>query len=104
MREYCESDTFAARCAADEVVVVKQGRYGRMREGRCITTDYGKIGCSMDVLGLLDHHCSGLSTCDVIVSKLVPEDQQPCPRDFRSYLEANYSCVKGKLNFTQCIL
>ena len=73
-----------------------------MREGRCITTDYGKLGCSSNVLGLLDNKCSGLPNCDVIVSKLVPADQQPCPKDFRSYLEANYSCVKGLYSFN-CI-
>ena len=33
-----------------------------------------------------------------MVAPLVPEERQLCPRDFRSYLEANYTCLPGKEN------
>ena len=55
MTEYCENELFSAHCEPNQVVVVNQARYGRMREGRCITSAYGKIGCGLDVQGLIDH-------------------------------------------------
>ena len=40
--EYCEGETFQARCEENEVIVMTQARYGRMRLGRCVNMDYGK--------------------------------------------------------------
>ena len=56
---------------------------------------HGYIGCEVNVLHLLHRQCSGRPSCDVAVAGLVPETQQPCPRDFRSYLTANYTCIPG---------
>ncbi|KAI0208654.1 hypothetical protein LSAT2_006633 [Lamellibrachia satsuma] len=103
LQEVCERESFKAECSKDEVIVVRRARYGRMREGRCITTMYGTIGCALDVLVYIDDACSGRSHCDVIVASLVPETVQPCPSDFRSYLEVAYECVKvAALAKTQC--
>ena len=93
--EFCERDAFEARCEEDEVIFIRYARYGRMRDGRCITNTYGVMGCSSDVRHLLDTRCGGRRKCEVIVANLVPEDAQPCPNDFRSYLEVAYQCVKG---------
>jgi len=93
---YCESEVVRLRCPhRNEVLVVTRAKYGRMREGRCMTSAYGVVGCSTDVVRLLDSLCSGRRQCDVSVASLVDERHQPCPLDFRSYLELSHKCVTG---------
>ena len=42
---------------------------------------------------VFDDRCSGRTSCNVSVRSLV--DSRPCQRDFASYLEASYRCVRG---------
>ena len=72
-------------------------RYGRMRIGRCVKTDFGFLGCYTDVLNLLDKHCSGRRTCRVDVVDPTFGNKKPCNQEFKNYLEASYECVKGRL-------
>jgi len=44
---------------------------------------------------MFDDRCSGRTSCNVSVRSLV--DSRPCQRDFASYLEASYRCVRGTL-------
>jgi len=92
-REFCQFDKFEANCEHDEVILMEAAQYGRMRAGRCISGE-GYIGCSADVRVYLDGHCSGRRRCSVSVASLT-DVVQPCRRDFTSYLEASYACVKG---------
>jgi len=62
---------------------------------RCVTRDYGYIGCSANVLDLLDRSCSGQHACKLGVPKL-RDLVQPCPKDLTSYLDVTYRCVSGK--------
>jgi len=90
------------RCRHDnEMLVIVHARYGRMREGRCMTATYGVVGCSVDVLHLMDSLCSGRRQCDVSVASLVDEEHQPCPLDFRSFLELSHKCVTGLHNLLE---
>jgi len=91
--EFCQFDTFEADCDTDEVIIIETAHYGRMRAGRCIAGE-GYIGCSADVRVYLDGHCSGRRQCAVQVASLT-DIVQPCRRDFTSYLEASYNCIKG---------
>ena len=92
--EYCERETFSAGCtAADELVLITGALYGRMTRGRCVTTS--PVGCHVDVLALLAARCSARRRCHVNVASLVPDHSQPCHRDYRSYLHATYTCLKG---------
>ena len=93
-REYCQFETFNASCQANQVVVIEEARYGRLQLGRCVTRDYGFLGCSANVLDLLDRTCSGHQSCQYNIPKL-RDLVQPCPKDLTSYLEASYSCVNG---------
>jgi len=86
---------FRATCRDDEVILITHARYGRMREGQCITKQFGGTGCVADVRNIMDLSCSGRRQCETAVSTLVPDRLQPCPSDFRSYLEVAYKCVKG---------
>lgn len=94
-REFCFPQVFNATCPQDHVIVVQVARYGRMKHGRCITSDY-HIGCSADVLAAVDQRCSGRQHCVIAVPDTELHDLQPCPKDLFAYLEAGYICVKGK--------
>ena len=76
-------------------MTIKEARYGRMSAGRCISQEYGHIGCSNDVTTYLDGLCSGRHQCSSNV-RLLMDIAQPCPKDFTSYLEASYTCKKGE--------
>ena len=70
--EFCQWDIFNAICGEGEVIVMRTARYGRMKLGKCLTTDYF-VGCSADVLSHVDSrlvlkisHNSGRRLCDWI--------------------------------------
>ena len=45
-REYCLTESFEATCADDEAILVTEARFGRIGLGRCVTRNYGYLGCS----------------------------------------------------------
>ena len=97
--EFCELQTLNASCRhRDEVVVMETAQYGRMRLGSCVVADLGFVGCSRDVLSILDARCSGRRQCTM----RVPDQDlairpQPCLTELKSYLETSYRCQKGQL-------
>ena len=52
------------------------------------------MGCYADVTAFLDGKCSGRQSCKVMVGTM-DAVAQPCPKDFKSYMEATYTCVPG---------
>ena len=97
VREYCEWESFNATCGPDEVIMIHSARYGRMNLGRCVTQNYGNIGCGSDVTAEFDAQCSGRHQCLITVISL--HNKRSCPKDFKSYVEAGYHCQKGKVTF-----
>jgi len=79
---------------------MEEAQYGRLQVGRCMTRDYGYLGCSANVIDLLDKACSGQRWCQYSVPRL-RELVQPCPKDLTAYLEAKYRCITGKLAHAQ---
>lgn len=83
--------------------------YGRMRIGRCIKEkevaalgplvgeDPRYLGCSSDVIELLDRKCTLKTECDIRVIDISDENIQPCFPGLNVYLEARYSCISGEL-------
>ena len=71
-------------------------RYGRMQFGRCISKEYGYVGCSQEVLEYSDSRCSGRRHCQMPVSDFLKEQLRPCPKDVTPYFEASYRCVQGE--------
>lgn len=67
--------------------------YGRMRSGRCVGGV--SLGCQTDVIRYMDDACSGRQACSLGVND-IDLYAQPCPRDYKSYLQASYRCVKGE--------
>jgi len=109
LSEYCNMETFRARCRHGDVIVMEKALFGRMRVGRCITSDAyltalqqvdpNIIGCSADVLSYLNRVCSGRSACDVSVPNTELHAFRPCNGQLTTYMEASYSCVPGKYLF-----
>lgn len=93
---YCEFRTFNATCREDEVIVMESAKYGRMKIGDCVVADLGYVGCYKDVLDLVDRRCSGRRTCEIRVPDEMLTNTKPCLQELKMYLEASYSCLKGK--------
>jgi len=87
---------------------MKSATYGRMRIGRCISStgvdalgplvgqDPRYLGCSVDVLDILDRRCSGRSQCDIVVAGMSLENATPpCFPELMVYLEISYECING---------
>jgi len=96
--EVCQTEQFEASCGRnDEMILMTSAEYGRMRVSRCVQSDYGYIGCSSDVLGILDAACSGRRQCTVGVPSAALERAAAasCPGDLKLYLAASYRCIPG---------
>ena len=93
--DYCLLESFEPTCAPGSVILMLSAHYGRMRVGRCLSRDY-YVGCSADVIAEMDRRCSGKERCTVSVPEPTLLKVTPCPRDLVAYLEADYTCVKGK--------
>ena len=95
--EICPWDTFNTSCSEGEVVLVQHALYGRMELGRCLTRDFGFLGCSVDVLTYVEHLCSGRPACSLSLPDKVLDTlpSRPCPADLGAYLELSYTCVQG---------
>lgn len=87
-----------AKCEQDHVILMERAWFGRMEMGRCVTRNFGHVGCFVDVIGQLDGTCSGRRSCEMSVSDQALVRTKPCPKDFTSYLDAAYTCVKGESN------
>jgi len=109
VREYCQLETFSARCRHGDVVVMTTARFGRMRVGRCIDassrsaalekalqSDSNLLGCYADVLEYADRTCSGKTSCDIAVPNRHLLGTRPCVAQLTMYLEAAYQCVSGE--------
>ena len=73
----------------------KNAKYGRMHDSRCITGEYTHtMGCYADVISYLEDACAGKQECAFLVGTL-DQFAQPCDKNFKAYLEVQYSCVPG---------
>lgn len=63
----------------------------------CLQSDFGFIGCSVDVIDVVDRLCSGRRTCDFTVTDPVLGSKRPCNDEFKNYLELDYICLRSKL-------
>ncbi len=93
--EFCQMDTFNATCGPTAVIDIQSAMYGRMHIGRCVSTDYGHLGCEADVRTLTDRRCSGRHQCQIDIPDREFERTKPCPLEFKTFFEAEYTCVKG---------
>ena len=111
MNEYCQLETFSARCRHGDVVVMTTASFGRMRVGKCIDAsarssalqkvDPDSLGCIADVLDYADRKCSGKTSCEIFVPNRDLLSTRPCFTQLTMYFEAAYSCVSGEFAFSE---
>ena len=96
-QDVCMAETFKAECQTDEVILMEAARYGRMERSRCLNENSGNIGCTSDVLYLMDDWCSGLTRCQFtpVTEFLKIQTMMEWCNEMMSYLEVDYTCVKG---------
>ena len=69
--EYCHHARFEASCRRPgDVLVVRRAVYGRMRVGGCVRTNFGYVGCFVDVLDVLHGRCTGRSRSVTVNARL----------------------------------
>ena len=90
---YCKYDFFRPTCDDSHVIVIHAARFGRMRVGRCVTSN--DVGCQADVTNTLWRECAGARSCEVSGSDQRLLRERPCPADVSEYLEVDYSCREG---------
>ncbi|KAK2191031.1 hypothetical protein NP493_62g04007 [Ridgeia piscesae] len=100
LQDYCFPESFNATCSGTgRVILMQSARYGRMKTGRCLSTDY-RIGCGADVLTELDRSCSGRHHCEVKIPDKRLHSIQPCEKDMFAYLEAAYICLPVETGYS----
>jgi len=99
-------ETYRPECWKNEVIVIDEASYGRHHIGKCITSDdvYSELadnplylGCSANVLHLLDAKCSGRQLCQVRIPDAELEQTKPCLKDLKMFLEVRHHCVEGNV-------
>ena len=93
----CIGDDTRIQCQRDQIITVNKADYGRMEIGECITKVNDFMGCTNDVLPLLDRWCSGRRECTVSVPHNELENMnQDCLEVLIKYLKIEYTCMNGK--------
>ena len=88
----------AIRCQRNEIILMTSAVYGRMNVGRCIRKPDEFMGCSNDVLPLLDKWCSGRRECTIgVPNEELEKMNTECLEILIKYLEVEHICLKGKL-------
>ena len=94
--EICSGEFFQSTCSSGNVVQIRSAEYGRMMIGRCVTTDFGYIGCRTNVTDILQRRCRGRNVCRISVPHEDLDEVKPCPADLLLYLTVDYTCVPSK--------
>jgi len=91
----CDTETFYGECTEGHVILLTHAHYGRMELGPCVHISLGYVGCFSDVILIADRRCSGRQSCEIRVPDAEFESTRPCLKELKTYLEINYTCVKG---------
>ena len=78
------------------MIEIVDAKYGQMEISRCVQTDYGYVGCSANVLDILNPLCSRYRTCNVSVTESTFSAVRPCPWFETSYLDVSFQCIPGE--------
>ena len=94
--EVCIAENYRIACSSDEVIMMTSAEYGHMTVGRCIAEEDQYLGCSNDVLPVLDKWCSGLRECSfAIPHEEVEKLNKNCLKFLIKYLQLKHTCIKG---------
>src|SRR6218665_745894 len=96
-KEYCHNEQFVAKCPDNDLILITSAMYGRMRVGKCVKEGFGYLECYADVTRHIHERCSGRPSCAIRVPDATLDGTKPCNEDLKSYLDVNFTCIKGKL-------
>ncbi|KAK2161035.1 hypothetical protein LSH36_122g03027 [Paralvinella palmiformis] len=83
-----------ADCVPGFSIITSSALYGRMALGRCLSAEFGFLGCTNDVLFLADRWCSGRRSCQFFIpNKDLDQANGRCSPDLRAYMQMSYYCV-----------
>ena len=88
----CNFEDYHPVCPNGDIVFINSADYGRMQIGRCVSS----IGCSGDVLPILDKLCSGRQRCTLRIPNADMNAVVSCDHDMTKYLEATHECLRGR--------
>ena len=85
-------------CPTDKVILVKSAEYGRMEVGKCISKPEF-LGCTNDVLQILDRMCSGKQECSFVLTNKgdLEAANENCQEYLMKYLRVDSTCITGML-------
>jgi len=66
-----------------------------MKVGGCVRTNFGYVGCYVDVLDVLHGRCTGRRRCALDVVEPTFGNRRPCNVELNNYLEVDYICLPG---------
>ena len=93
--EICYGDYFNPSCGSDEILLMQQAQYGRMRIGKCIEEDLGFLGCQVNILNHMDGFCSGKRQCNILITRQNIPTTEGCRKGLEKYLDASFECARG---------
>ena len=95
--EVCNTEDNRLSCSGDEIILMTSAEFGRMSVGRCITEADDFLGCSNNVLPLLDRWCSGRQECNFEgADDELDKANKNCMKILIKYLKFEYECISGK--------
>ena len=89
--DVCKFEEFHPVCPNGDIVQIITAEYGRMQIGRCVSS----IGCSGNVLSILDKVCSGRQQCTLSIPHAELDASVSCEDELTMYLAATYECLRG---------
>ena len=95
--DFCLIEHFNPKCGMNEIIVMIEAKFGRMKLSRCLYEDRRELGCHDNILELFDDMCFGKQSCDILVGANDMGSASTCSKGLLQYLEADYSCRKGML-------
>ena len=97
-KSVCMGELSKADCVPGFSIITSSALYGRMALGRCLSAEFGFLGCTNDVLFLADRWCSGRRSCQFFIpNKDLDQANGRCSPDLRAYMQMSYYCVPGEL-------
>ena len=96
VKEICTGEAVKIVCGHSELIMMTSAEYGRKQVGRCLRKADDFMGCTNDVLPLLDRWCSGRSECTLSVpTEELENANTACLDILKMYLRITYTCLEG---------
>ena len=82
-------------CPKSNIIYINMAEFGRMEVGRCIKKEDQFLGCTNDVMSIVDGWCSGREKCSLEAGRLESSNTN-CLDILMKYLKVEYTCLQSK--------